>query len=240
MDNLRVDLRAGAGIRCQIRREVPRGDVHDLAVHVSQNSAMKATVILRSAEGLPLDGVVATDSTLGEPYLRDIAPGRYWVDLTGLPSGYYVKRIHYGDQDALDRPIRITSTNGATQPALEVLLSSNTYDVSGTVVGASSSALHAAQVFLAPLESGASINRLMRGTLTKSDGTFELRNVPPGDYSIVAFEDVAPGLGEDPGFRALFADTASPVGVGSGASRNITVRAVPKERALAAERAGSW
>jgi hypothetical protein len=238
MDNVRLFLRAGADIPCMIRREVPHSDVHDVAVSAAQNSAMKGLVTLRSAEGLPLNGVSGADVS-GEPYLRDVAPGRYWVEVNQLPAGYYVKWIHFAGQDGTDQPIRV-DTNAAVQPHLEILLANKTYEVSGTVVGAGSQVLPVAQVFLAPADASGRLNRLVRGTLANPDGTFHLGNVPPGDYLVLAFEDIAPNLGQDPGFRALFADSTTPVSVGAGPPRSIAVGAVSKDRALAAERSGKW
>ncbi len=234
-ENLRLDLRAGAEIRCRIERELPRRAVHDVAQAVPEDATLHASVLLRSAEGLPLSAMAASGRIVGDPYLRDIAPGRYWVDVSGLPAGFYVKRIRYGGQDVTDQPIRIAPDRG-DGTRLEILLSNRTYELRGTVSGA----LPVAQVFLAAAHSAEPANRLMLGTLSNPDGTFHFKDVPPGDYIVLAFEDIAPGLGEDPGFRALFADRVAEVAVGAGEIGPVEVHPVEKSRSLAAERAGAW
>ena len=99
VENIRVELRAGAEIKCVMRTERLLNNVHDLPEGAWQSSPVGATVMLRSADGGLSRAIAATQDLPGGPLrLRDIPPGRYWVDVTNLPVGFYVKWIRFGSR----------------------------------------------------------------------------------------------------------------------------------------------
>ena len=135
VDNIRMELRAGADVKCVIRVDRLRNEVHDRPEGAWQSGPVKATVMLRSVDGGASSTVVATQDASGGPLrMLDIPPGRYWVDVANLQKDFYVKWIRFGEQDATSTPLKISQ--GGSEPALEVMLSDKTATLSGVVLGA--------------------------------------------------------------------------------------------------------
>src|SRR5262249_23919570 len=81
VDNVRVELRAGAAIKCLVRTDQPPVEVHDVASVPPRVPPQKVTILLRSVDGGHLSSSVAVEEMPGSaPRLRDIPPGRYWVE----------------------------------------------------------------------------------------------------------------------------------------------------------------
>ena len=106
MDNVRMELRAGADMKCMIRIDRLRNEVHDRPEGAWQSGPVKATVMLRSVDGGASSTIVATQDSSGGPLrMLDIPPGRYWVDVANLPKDFYVKWIRFGEQDVDSRSV---------------------------------------------------------------------------------------------------------------------------------------
>lgn len=227
VDNVRVELLAGADVKCVVRVDRPRAEVHDRPEGAWQDNPVKATVMLRNAEGGPSTVVVATQDTPGGPLaLRDIPPGRYWVDVTNLPPDFYVKWIRFGEREVTGTPVKVSQ--GGSEPRLEVMLSDKSATLSGVVTDASGEPVRVAQVMLAPATPELErVSRLVKGTVSGAGGTFRFEGVAPGQYVVLAFEDAEPGLAEDPEYRAEFAASATSVNLTPSGVRTIEVRAVP-------------
>jgi protocatechuate 3,4-dioxygenase beta subunit len=221
IENVRLDLRAGAEVKCVIRVERPHNEVHDLPQGAWQSSPMGAMVMLRSPDGGLSRAIAATQDLPGGPFrLRDIPPGSYWVDVTNLPVAFYVKSIRFGEQDVTTVPLKVSQPG--VEPQLEVILSDRTATLSGIVVGASGGPV---QVMLAPASRELErVGRLVKGTVSGVGGTFRFEGVAPGQYVVLAFEDAEPGLAEDPEFRAGFLGSGTEVELGPSGNRMIEVR----------------
>jgi protocatechuate 3,4-dioxygenase beta subunit len=221
VENVRLELRAGGEVKCAVRVERLHNEVQDLPQGAWQNSAVGATVMLRSADGGLSRAIAATQDLPGGPLrLRDIPPGSYWVDVTNLPTGFYVKAIRFGEQDVTTIPLKMSQPG--SEPQLEVMLSDRTATLSGVVVGSSGGPV---QVMLAPASRELErVARLVKGTVSGEGGTFRFEGVAPGQYIVLAFEDAEPGLAEDPDFRAGFLGSGTEVELGPSGDRMIEVR----------------
>jgi hypothetical protein len=227
LDNVRVELRPGADVKCVVRFDRLRNEVHDRPQGAWQSGPVRATVMLRSVDGGASRTVVATQDVSDGPLrLLDIPPGRYWVDVTNLPKDVYVKWIRFGEQDVTATPLKVSQGN--SEPALEVMLSDKTATLSGVVLGASGGPVRIAQVMLAPASRELErVSRLVKGTVSGAGGTFRFEGVAPGQYVVLAFEDAEPGLAEDPEFRAEFAGMGTLVNLGPSGDQAIEVNAIP-------------
>jgi hypothetical protein len=177
--------------------------------------------MLRSVDGGLSRAIAATQDLPGGPLrLRDIPPGSYWVDVTNLPAGFYIKSIRFGEQDVTTVPLKVSQ--GGAEPQLEVRLSDRTATLSGVVVGSNGGPV---QVMLAPASRELDrVARLVKGPVSATGGTFRFEGVAPGKYVVLAFEDAEPGWAEDPEFRAGFLGSATEVELGPSGDRMIEVR----------------
>ena len=74
------------------------------------------------------------------------------------------------------------------------------------------------------------------GAITDRNGGFSIRNLAPGEYKIVAWEEIELGLSQDPGFRSRFESQASSVTLRDGSHESVEVKVVGKD-AIEAEMA---
>src|SRR5579862_8385130 len=130
----------------------------------------------------------------GSFQLENVAPVKYLIELHNLPEGTYVKSIHLADRDITHAPLDLTS---GVEAALTVLLAPHAAIVDGVVVPNAVVAIwrkdHADEVSTA---------------LAGQKGAFRFANLAPGDYRILAWDDIEPGLAEHEPFRTRFNDRA--------------------------------
>jgi hypothetical protein len=226
-DNLRLELRPGAEVMCLVHTDRPIADDYDL-VQIPVGQQIKVAVILRSAEGSHLGAAVATrDMHEGGLRLRNIPPGKYWVDLANLPQGFYIKSIRFGEQDGTAAPLTVREGDKAP---LDVTLSDKSATLSGVVESAKGKPVRISQVVLAPAPPNlAGVSRLVKGTVSGPLGAFQFTNVTPGEYFLLAFEDTQPGEAEDPEFRAAFQGDALEVSIAPASSQRTTLYAIPRQ-----------
>ena len=133
--------------------------------------------------------------------IQNLAPDRYRVEVSGAPDGVYVKSVRFGNEDVTYGVLDLSAGGGA----LDIKLSAQAADVSGIVRSASGEPVTGAQVTLAPssAELAASM-QFIRVAGTNSEGKYSIKNLPPGEYRLLAWQDADMSLVNDPEFRAHF------------------------------------
>jgi hypothetical protein len=66
----------------------------------------------------------------------------------------------------------------------------------------------------------------LRTTRTDANGSFKFSGLAPGDYRIVAWEKIDPGMAQDPDFRKKFESAASAVKLREGSKENLEVKLI--------------
>lgn len=107
-------------------------------------------------------------------------PGRYRIAPTpGLPPGFYASAVMLGGQDVMGQEVELTPG----MPPISVVYKPNPESIRGTVEQGGG-----ATVLVWP--EGGIIPDMVRAVQADSRGAFEIPNVPPGDYSVIAFDRV--------------------------------------------------
>jgi hypothetical protein len=120
--------------------------------------------------------------------IENVPPGEYRV-IVNTEFGY-VSSMRCGETDLLNSPLLVGA--GGAMPPLEVTLRDDGAQVNGSVVevanrnraGSVPAGMVAGFVYLAPVRE----NVPMKMTVVQADGSFELTQLPPGTYRVVAFE----------------------------------------------------
>jgi len=160
-----------------------------------------------------------TFQTMGVP------PGKYIVRVQGAPEGWSFLGAMIGGRDASIEPIEITSSdvNG-----IALTFTDHPASFGGTVTTSSGAADPGATVVLFPTESdgwaghGASPRRIRTARVAK-DGSFDIANVPPGQYFAVAVSD-AIAADTNPKFLDALSHTATRVDIGDGDKKTQTLK----------------
>ena len=155
---------------------------------------------------------------------------RYRV-YTNAGSGYYLKQIRYGDALSSDGTISLT---GAIENLI-LILSARGARVTGTVTGAGEPGNPAEQAkgivatFQVVLVPKAAPGNPRLATFDQN-GTFSLSDIPPGKYSLYAFEGVPSGAWEDSAFMQEVSGSGTEIELVEGDVRSVDVPVLLKSK----------
>jgi protocatechuate 3,4-dioxygenase beta subunit len=143
--------------------------------------------------------------------LTDVADGDYTVRVVGLSEELYVRSIRLGGRDVLNDGLSVRGRGGL----LEISLSSGASQIDGQVNDDHDQPFTGARVVLVPDESHRSRSDLFHSSTTDQYGHFSIRGIPPGKYSVFAWESLDEGAYQDPEFLRAYQDLGKSVEVES-------------------------
>jgi hypothetical protein len=153
-----------------------------------------------------------------------LPPVEWRVIVSGLPQGTYVKSIQYGGQDV---PAGIDlSAAGAGAGILEITLAPNAATITGIVRGQKGDPVPRAIVRSWTNDGTSGVG------VTRSDGSFEIKNLAPGNFQVYCGEEDVLG---DPAFRKLFEKQIPKVTLKEGSRERVDLTLITKEAIEAAE-----
>jgi hypothetical protein len=176
----------------------------------------------------PLDFILTAPSGSvgkgGKFTLKDVAPDRYLVQVNDGPDGSYVKSVRFGGRDATAEGLDLTS--GVTDSLL-VTLSLEAAQVDGVVQDSDNKPVAGATVVLVPDSRRFSLYSEDR---TGQNGAFSLKGITPGDYKLLAWEDIETGAYQDPEFLKKYGSKAESLSLKANDRRTIQVKVIPFEK----------
>lgn len=184
-----------------------------LAVHV----ALRPT-----DDGSALLGALADDE--GRFRIKGVTPGIYQVSVDRVPAGFYVKSVRAGDVDISQQGLDYS--RGVFAGEITISLSPNGGTLKGSVQGDRAGKPVGAQV-LALATSGDA--RRFKLALSDQSGRFEIKDLAPGDYRVLAFEYLEAGAGEDVEYMKNFAARGKLITVKEHATEMVDTTAIPAE-----------
>jgi hypothetical protein len=137
----------------------------------------------------------------------DLLPGLHYVRVSGGggvqgagQSSWTVKSISIGGQDVSDAPIELKP--GQNVDNISVVLTDRATEISGTVRGSMNEGVAALTViaFASDPQFWRPQSRRITAVRTDQSGVFRIRNLPAGDYLLVAVDDVEQGEWFDPAY----------------------------------------
>jgi hypothetical protein len=160
-------------------------------------------------------------SSAGAFTFRRISPGAYRVQISGLPSGGYVRSIQMGSLDILSNGLNL---QGASENPIEIIIGMNAGSVSGVVLNGNGGKAQNAVVGLVP--DGISLEKrldLYRSTNTDAEGRFLFSTTPPGNYRLFAVDYAPQGIGIEADFFEPLLASATVVIVGEHGNESVTL-----------------
>jgi hypothetical protein len=198
-------------------------DLHGAIKVVDANSPVDASnVSINLRPSIPMGGAphgkVGADLSFT---LKNVAPMHYNVYVSGVPDSCFVKSIRYGGQDVADDGIDITAAG-----EMEITLSATAGEVDGAVVDKEGKPVAGATVALIPKDSSLTSIQSRSGD-EKGAATF--KGLKPGEYRLIAWEDIPPGAYQDPEFRKPYEGRGESVKVDPGGKQAVQVKVIPAE-----------
>jgi hypothetical protein len=134
--------------------------------------------------------------------ITNLLPGRHYIRVTGQASGlaqWNLKEVTVGGQDVTDS---IDLKPGQNVDSVTIVLTDRTTDVAGTVRDAKGDPMSAMTIvaFSSDSQYWRAQSRRIQAARTDQSGAYHLRNLPPGDYFVIAVDDVEQGEWFDPGY----------------------------------------
>jgi hypothetical protein len=180
---------------------------------------------LIAAERVSLNLPDTTAGLDGSFRLLAVPPDRYLVQTANLPDGTYVKTISFNGQQLTNSVLDLTSgSNGE----LNILLSKEAGEVSGTVLDSDGNAQQAAWVSLWPTDRNSS--ETAEVAITDGRGAFRLGHLAPGKYRAVAWEEIEYGLAQTAAFCRLFDQDGTSIDLDEGSRESVRLKPVPSGR----------
>ncbi len=156
--------------------------------------------------------------------VADLSPELYAVNLAAERLGLYVKSVAVNGQDIRQRGLDLRA--GGTLE-VDLLLSPKVASVNGGVKmeeGAEAGSVLVVKEPYDPRQPGVKILRASVG----SDGTFSVANLEPGNYRVLAVEEVDTKTMYDPEWLAAHQAETVTVEVGEGATKAVSLRQIRK------------
>lgn len=150
-------------------------------------------------------------------YYSDVA--RFRVQVSDLPEGCYIASVRYGGAEVPERGVEYSP--GAT---LVITVGVNGGRVDGVTAGEDDQPLASAVVGLFPADG-------KNGPVsTQSDarGAFHFLAIPPGDYKLIAWDDLSRDDLENPEFVKRFDSKATAISVAPSGSATVSLKIVTK------------
>jgi len=145
---------------------------------------------------------------------RNLMPGAYALNVTGLPYRWQAASAMFNGGDLFDVGLRLEP--GQDLENVVVTVTDRMSEVSGVLRDASGLPTSDGYVIVFPTDRRhwTGTSRRVQGTRPDTDGSFAfLRSMPPGEYLIVA-ADAEPGQWQDPAFLATLVSRATPFTLG--------------------------
>jgi protocatechuate 3,4-dioxygenase beta subunit len=163
-------------------------------------------------------GMARVDNT-GKFRLERMVPGKYQVNASQSNDDYYVKAVRMGSADLLGKEWEVTA------PAqLEIVLAPGPASVAGTVQDEKGNPAKGAVILLV---STTGRDDLRRNITADQNGSFEVKNLAPGEYYLFPFEDADLSGLSDPATLKPYEAKATKVRLSERARESVTLKLIP-------------
>jgi hypothetical protein len=142
------------------------------------------------------------------------------IEVSRFPEGCYLASVRYGGKDVTESGIEYT--NGA---ALEITIGTDGARVDGNTQNKDDTPFEGAVVALIPADGKGAPRSMISGPR----GAFHLTGVPPGEYKLMAWDDVGRDDLENPDFIKRFDSRGSPVKLSASGSATVSIKVVSQE-----------
>lgn len=216
---------------------VTKQNLNDVLLHLEPAARISGTVVKAELDGKTYPaGLSATQritiQAVGRPEIGSLSAtadteGRFAI--AGVPPGpyriwvggpHYVKSALVNGQTATTGTFELTSGSDSTAA---IVLSEHGGEIRGTVRDRSGNPAIQVQV------SAWTPDRTLYAR-TGSDGSFQIQHLPPGRYSVLAWEDIESGIDSIPEFRSKFTSNETTLEIRDGARITFDPPLIPRER----------
>jgi len=213
-----------------VRQIVVRGRIQNLRVLPATLDHTNLRVQLRTIapanyQARPKTARIGADGGFFFPdNLDPVVPGKYELSISNLTAANYVASVRdgYGTEyrnnivELVDQPISLALTLGSSVSVVE-----------GSVRDRKDEFAADSTVVLIPAPDRRSSIQFYRVQVTDQNGTFSIRGIPAGSYSLLAWEDIRPNAWYNAEFLKGYESRAVRISVQNGSQNTVSLRAIP-------------
>jgi hypothetical protein len=166
--------------------------------------------------GPPQRGRVGEDMKFA---IKGVPPMKFAVNVTGIPNTCYLKSVQFGGRDVTAEGLDMSAGG-----PLEVVISAAAAQVDAVVLSKDGKAAINAVVAIVPKDGGNPIVQM-----ADENGILSAKGLKPGDYKLLAWEDVEQGAPYDPDFLRQFETKTKSVKLESAGHEAVQLTAIPAD-----------
>lgn len=169
-------------------------------------------------------GMLRQDGTFTIP---NVADGRFRIEVSGLPANVYLTSARYGGMEIMDSGIDIY---GGAQGSLALYLGGpgSVGAIEGVVKTREDQPAGNSIVMIVPAPNRRENPAAFRTVITDQLGSFSVPGLLPGEYTLLAFEDVDADAFQNPELLRDFESSGIKVIVERGSRKVLEIRVIPK------------
>lgn len=222
IEGIRLSPQIGGTIRGRLRMEGETATPTDPSqIFLQLRSAEDSDDSLTSPGGETIPAQVNAD---GSFEWKDVMPGRYFVALTGASDDCYLKSAAAGGREVSESGL--STSSGVT--TLDLILDRNGAGIEGIATDTAGSPVADVVVVAVPEPRLRRLSDRYRGASTDQSGHFRLRGLPPGDYTLFAWESVEGEAYLNADFLRNFEGQGKMLHVNEGERVNAQVKVIPE------------
>jgi len=244
----RADGGPNGSSRTAVQSLIVAGEEVSVALTPTPGVQLAGTITLEAAGAPPSDGLTGFRVTpvalgaaaaavggrggrpgdpgqAGQFTINDVAPGMY-VLRASAPRGWAMKTVYLDGREITDQGIEVKSENVT---GLNVIFTDKISSLKGIVRDARSNAAGDVTVIVFPADERLWLpeSRQIVAARTDSAGSYHLSPVPPGEYLVVAVEEVDQGEWFDPSYLDQIRSRATKVRIDEGDERSLDLKVAP-------------
>jgi hypothetical protein len=176
---------------------------------------------LAPTDFLSINPPKATADESGKFLMKSVTPGKYEVRANTGSEQVYLKAVRYADREAGEDGIDLSA--GAAG-LVQITLSTEICDVRGSVVDGDGQPMSGVTVVLVP---DSRKHSQFHQLISDQRGMFDFQKLPPGDYKLLAWEEIEPDQYENPEFLAQYIGKAETVILKANDKKVFSIKAIP-------------
>jgi hypothetical protein len=162
----------------------------------------------------------------GQFILTGVALGSYVLDMTNFPDDEYIVAARYGETDILEKPLTLDPRKPINP--LQILLASDGGRIQATVYDDKGEVFPEAQLVLVPDVKRRTRRDQYRIATSDDDGQVTFRGIPPGSYTLFAWQEVEPNGYLNADYLRDYESLGVAVSITSGDNAQISARLIPR------------
>jgi len=219
------------------RVEVRDKDVDGVSLQIQNGTEIRGKVVQQGAATLPMDKVkvsLRSQDTMPEAFATivgaisvgadgsfsapNIPSARYALQVTGLPETAYVADIRKGGTNVFNAGFTVDSQPTTT---LEIIVNANGGTIEGSVQTPDRRPAENTTVVLVPTAADRQNAMKYKFTETDNKGSYSVKGVAPGEYTLFAWENVPLTAWMNADFLAKYQNRGRPVVVSQSSRINV-------------------